>query len=217
MSNKNLSVMKTMSSLEIAKLVDSRHDNVKISIERLARSGVIWLPAMTETKNYQGVKVKSYNITKRDSYVVVAQLSPQFTGRLVDRWIELENKETERLKFVQSRSESKLDFRPMTDAIQESHDDPKFYHYTNECDMINRIVFGCSSQKFKVENGIEKNDSLRDFLSLEQINAIVALQKANTALINIGMEFDERKDKLTILFDRKHKHKVIEEYFLIAA
>ena len=27
---------------------------------------------------------------KRDSLIVVAQLSPEFTGAIVDRWIELE-------------------------------------------------------------------------------------------------------------------------------
>lgn len=27
---------------------------------------------------------------KRDSYVVIAQLSPAFTGRIVDRWLQLE-------------------------------------------------------------------------------------------------------------------------------
>jgi anti-repressor protein len=35
---------------------------------------------------------KVYQIGKRDSYVIVAQLSPQFTARLVDRWQELEQR-----------------------------------------------------------------------------------------------------------------------------
>ncbi|TBL45867.1 phage regulatory protein/antirepressor Ant, partial [Klebsiella oxytoca] len=30
----------------------------------------------------------------RDSYVIVAQLSPEFTARLVDRWQELESKQS---------------------------------------------------------------------------------------------------------------------------
>jgi anti-repressor protein len=34
--------------------------------------------------------VSVYQLVKRDSYVVVAQLSPEFTARLVDRWQELE-------------------------------------------------------------------------------------------------------------------------------
>jgi anti-repressor protein len=32
-----------------------------------------------------------YLLTKRDTYVIVAQLSPAFTARLVDRWQALEN------------------------------------------------------------------------------------------------------------------------------
>ena len=44
----------TMSSRESADLVESRHDNVKVTIRRLADSGVIQLPAMQEVKNEQG-------------------------------------------------------------------------------------------------------------------------------------------------------------------
>lgn len=80
----------TMTSSEIGELVESRHDNVKIAIERLAARGVIQLPAMQEVKNHLGQTVSVYQLEKRDSYVVVAQLSPEFTARLVDRWQELE-------------------------------------------------------------------------------------------------------------------------------
>ncbi|WP_237426753.1 phage antirepressor KilAC domain-containing protein [Delftia sp. CH05] len=79
-----------MSSEEIAALVESRHDNVKTSIERLGARGVIQLPALQEVRNHLGQAVSVYQLCKRDSYVVVAQLSPEFTARLVDRWQELE-------------------------------------------------------------------------------------------------------------------------------
>ncbi|EOT3376716.1 DNA-binding protein, partial [Shigella boydii] len=36
----------SMTSVEIAELVGSQHGNVRISIERLAKRGVIQLPAM---------------------------------------------------------------------------------------------------------------------------------------------------------------------------
>lgn len=80
----------TMSSEEIAALVESRHDNVKTSIERLGARGVIQLPALQEVRNHLGQTVSVYQLCKRDSYIVVAQLSPEFTARLVDRWQELE-------------------------------------------------------------------------------------------------------------------------------
>lgn len=88
----------TMNSQEIADLVNSRHDNVKVAIERLAKKGVIQLPAMQDFGiiNNLGLprSVSAYVFTgkqgKRDSLIVVAQLCPEFTARIVDRWQELE-------------------------------------------------------------------------------------------------------------------------------
>ncbi|MDI0786247.1 phage antirepressor KilAC domain-containing protein, partial [Escherichia coli] len=87
-----------MTSIEIAELVGSRHDKVKQSIERLAVRGVIRNPPMVvfEKINNLGLLrgVEAYVFEgeqgKRDSIIVVAQLSPEFTARLVDRWRELE-------------------------------------------------------------------------------------------------------------------------------
>lgn len=82
----------TMSSLDIAELVHSNHADVRRSIERLAERGAITLPPLAEVSNPgpgpRGIAV--YAVGKRDSYVIVAQLSPEFTARLVDRWQELE-------------------------------------------------------------------------------------------------------------------------------
>ena len=84
----------SMTSQEIAELLNSRHDNVKRSIERLIDSGTIQLPPMEEVRNHLGQCVENYMFKgeqgKRDSTIVVAQLSPQFTAKLVDRWMELE-------------------------------------------------------------------------------------------------------------------------------
>lgn len=78
-----------MSSREIADLLECRHDNVKRTIERLADRGVIELPPLVEIRTATNPGT-AYLIGKRDSYVIVAQLSPEFTARLVDRWQELE-------------------------------------------------------------------------------------------------------------------------------
>lgn len=92
MMRKNSSVL-TMSSREIADLVESRHDSVKRTIERLQDKGLIQLTPMVEVKNHLGQVVTEYQLIKRDTYVVVAQLSPEFTARLVDRWQELEHQQ----------------------------------------------------------------------------------------------------------------------------
>lgn len=82
----------TMSSLEIAKLVEQRHDNVKRTIETLGGKGVITLPQIEEVANTgPGPKtIGAYNLCKRDSLIVVAQLCPEFTARIIDRWQALE-------------------------------------------------------------------------------------------------------------------------------
>ncbi|WP_349238815.1 Rha family transcriptional regulator [Pseudomonas umsongensis] len=72
----------------------SRHDNVKIAVERLTARLVIQFPPVGEKSSSQGRPGLEYlfqgNQGKRDSIIVVAQLSPEFTAALVDRWQELE-------------------------------------------------------------------------------------------------------------------------------
>ncbi len=88
----------SMNHKEIAELVGSRPDNVKVSIERLAERGAIKLPALQEIEeiNNLGLPIirEYYRFSgeqgKRDSIIVVAQLCPEFTAQLVDRWQELE-------------------------------------------------------------------------------------------------------------------------------
>ena len=88
----------TMSSLEIAELVGSRHVDVKRSIERLIEKGTIRDTPMAFSENINNLGFKTrqeYYLFKgeqgkRDSIIVIAQLCPEFTARIVDRWQELE-------------------------------------------------------------------------------------------------------------------------------
>lgn len=97
--SQNLSIVQSMSSLQIAELVQSRHSDVKRTIERLALNDAIQLPPLAKVKNHQALSnnntSKAYIFTgeqgKLDSITVVAQLCPLFTARMVKRWQELEN------------------------------------------------------------------------------------------------------------------------------
>ncbi|HHW7450636.1 TPA: Rha family transcriptional regulator, partial [Pasteurella multocida] len=87
----------TMTSREIADLVEARHDSVKRTIDRLVLRGVIVRPPLVDEPIADILgrpRTDSvYHIGKRDSYIIVAQLCPEFTARLVDRWQELEEKQ----------------------------------------------------------------------------------------------------------------------------
>ncbi|GAA4358173.1 hypothetical protein GCM10023165_52840 [Variovorax defluvii] len=82
-----------MSSREIADLTEKRHDNVKRLIESLIAKGIVQ-PQIEDEPSTDAVGRKRitqvFRVNQRDSYVIVAQLSPEFTARLVDRWQELE-------------------------------------------------------------------------------------------------------------------------------
>lgn len=93
-----------MNHKEIADLVGKRPDNVKRTIETLVESGVIHKPQIEVCGRINGLGLKQQEEVyvfkgeqgKRDSIVVVAQLCPEFTAKLVDRWLELEKEKAGR-------------------------------------------------------------------------------------------------------------------------
>lgn len=80
----------TMSSREIADLTGSRHDSVKRSAERLAADHILTSPLVGLDFEHKGNAYQEYQFNKRDSLVLVARLSPEFTAAVVDRWQQLE-------------------------------------------------------------------------------------------------------------------------------
>lgn len=81
----------TMTSREIASITGRRHDNVAVICRELQASGVC--PEIQETpyvSEQNGQTYKQFVLNKRDSLVLVARLSPEFTARVIDRWQELE-------------------------------------------------------------------------------------------------------------------------------
>ncbi|MDC4786619.1 phage antirepressor KilAC domain-containing protein [Acinetobacter baumannii] len=88
-----------MSSLEISELIQLEHRTVLLSIEYLAKLGIIQLPRIVKVESIQLFSLDKftnvYEFTgeqgKRDSIIVVAQLCPELTMQLVDFWQELEH------------------------------------------------------------------------------------------------------------------------------
>ncbi len=87
----------TMSSREIAEMVGSKHEAVKKSAERLSVDQILTSPLAMFDYEHRGNVYQEYRFNKRDSLVLVARLSPEFTAFVVDRWQELENQQSEKL------------------------------------------------------------------------------------------------------------------------
>lgn len=78
-----------MTGHEIAELTRKRHDQVLRTARALLNQGApqsveCWYHAIDDGRSYQ-----RHLLSKRDSLVLVARLSPEFTGRVVDRRPEL--------------------------------------------------------------------------------------------------------------------------------
>lgn len=81
----------TMTSREIADLVQARHDNVKKAIDRCVEKGAFDIPQIQGYLDSLGRAGQTeFILGKRESLIVVAQMCPEFTGRIIDRWQELE-------------------------------------------------------------------------------------------------------------------------------
>lgn len=79
----------TMSTREIAKLLDKQHSHIKVSAERLSEKGTIALRGSKFEHN--GNIYEEYLLEKRDCLILVAQNCPEFTAAIVDRWQLLED------------------------------------------------------------------------------------------------------------------------------
>lgn len=158
-------IQATMSSREIADLVESRHDDVKRSIERLSttsfnedgsvkKQAVISKPPMADgIKSANGVTEKVYLINKRDSYVIVAQLSPAFTAKLVDRWQELENQQIPQTLPEALRLAADLAERNMALENKIAEDSPKVEFAM----AVRRMEGACKIGDFGKVIGIGRN------------------------------------------------------------
>lgn len=157
----------SMDTLDISELVQSRHDKVKQSVERLAERGVITLPPMGE-KATAGRPTTFYVFSgeqgKLDSITVVAQLCPEFTAAIVKRWYELEgkNRELSRMEILQMALESEQQKLVLQQQLEIQAPKVAF---------VDKYVAGNGNKTFRqVTKLLGANErKFRDFLKKEKI------------------------------------------------
>lgn len=127
----------------------------------------------------------------------------------------------ERQKAEQARKESRLEFFPMMDALVESRaligKECKPHHFSNEADCLNRITLGMTAAKFRANHDLDAKTPLRDHLTPAQIACVKDLQRANTAMLQMGESFEYRKEKLKLIFERQHCAKLKAEILRLEA
>lgn len=184
-----------VNSLMVATVFNKRHDNVLRDIQNLDCSDDFRLLNFEESKytNDQGKKQPCVNMT-RDGFVFLVmgyrgKKAAQFKEAYIKRFNEME-------EFIRTLVETRRDFPELTENIKLLHDNPKPYHFSNECDMINRLVTGMTAKQFRESHGLKRGETIRPHLTDEQIRMMNALQKADIGLLISTPDYEDRKRRL---------------------
>ena len=96
-------------------------------------------------------------------------------------------------KFIGDVVTARTEFPLLTQNICLLHENPRPYHFSNECDMLNRLVIGKTAKEFREEHGIEKKTSIRPYLTPDQIKLLDTLQKVDIGLLLSVPNLEQRK------------------------
>lgn len=189
-----------VNSRYVADYFEKRHDHVLRDIEKITtpNSGLSeeFIKANFFKDNYKdttGRKLKCYQLT-RDGFSILAMgytgaKAMKFKEAYIHRFDEME-------EFIQTLIEARTEFPLLTENIKMIHENPKPYHFSNECDMLNRIVLGKTAKQFRLENGIENKQSIRPYLAHEELSYLDALQKVDIGLLVAIPDYNQRKRHL---------------------
>lgn len=187
-------------SLFVAATFEKQHYNVLRDIGRITASNSGLSPEFIalnfEGNTYRdarGRKLPRYLLT-RDGFtmLVMGYTGPKamhFKELYIQRFNEME-------QCVRSLLSARQEFPMLTEMICRLHESPKAYHFSNEADMLNRIVLGMSAKQFRLANGIEKGQSIRPYLTAKQIHALDRLQHLDYGLLYSCPDFQQRKQML---------------------
>jgi phage regulator Rha-like protein len=212
----------TMSSREIAKLTGKQHQHVKRDIEVMLKElgkdvssfGRIYLDSMKRQQT-------EYHLDRELTDTLVTGYSILLRHKVIQRWHALEAKQASIDEAKIARQRARLEAPALADAVKHSRQavgkDTKHYHYSNEFDLINRVVVGSSSKQLRDIRGCSDSEPLRDLLTPGEIKAVEHMQRLNAALIDVGMPYQERKAKLEQVFKDRYQQALIGETMRLCA
>lgn len=187
-------------SLKVAKIFNKRHDHVLRDIAKITtpKSGVSAdfrerNFALSSYKDSTGRKQPCYELT-RDGFMLLVMgyegaKAMQLKEAYIKRFNQMES-------FIRTLVEARTQFPLLTENIKLLHDSPRPYHFSNECDMLNKIVLGKTAKQYREEHNIPKGESIRPYLTDEQIKHLDILQKVDIGLLVSVPDFNQRRRHL---------------------
>ena len=105
-------------------------------------------------------------------------------------------KELEKRKVL--RAESRPIRRNLTDALRDSGEDERMhgYSYATYTDLFYRAALGKTAKQLRRERGAAPRANAKDFLTSEELPLYEKKEAAATALLDVGLRYDEIKKLL---------------------
>ena len=182
-------------SLYVAQMFNKMHDDVLKSIRNLDCSEEFRLRNFAESSylNQQGKKQPCYAMTRDGFTFLVMGYRGKKAARFKEAYIRRFNQmET----FIRTLVATRKDYPLLTENIKLLHENPKPHHFSNECDLINRLVTGMTAKEFRKARGVKPGASIRPYLDEEQIWLMNTLQKADIGLLISEPNYEARKRHL---------------------
>lgn len=194
----------TANSREVSEHFEKQHKDVLEAIRNLAAENSAAKSMFIETiYESRGKQYPQYELT-RDGFSLLVM---GFTGtkalewklKYIDAFNEME-KELKRLYEERKRTEIErakgvIIRHVLTDTIKmKIADSPnKKFAYPNYTKMIYRTVFGKTLKELLAEFGVKPKESIRDYMTAEQLKEVESMEMLVSSLINLGMGYDEIK------------------------
>lgn len=196
----------TTTSRQVAEVFEKRHADVLRDIENMSCSENFTQRnfALSSYIDSSGKSNKEYMITK-DGFVMLAMgytggKAMIFKERYINAFNEMEKElkkiYAERKQWEIERAKGVLVRHILTDTIKMkvAESPHKRFMYPNYTKLIYKTLFNKSFDELKKEYGVKPKESLRDYLSSEQLKEVESMEMLVSSLINCGWGYDKIKN-----------------------
>ena len=127
----------------------------------------------------------------------IAMVENNAVGKKIRKYfIEVEKRYRQ---LLLERTKAKAERRTLTDIIKElvpdsPHKQWVYKHYT---DLVYKNVTGYNTKELRALNNLDEKANVRNYLTPEQLKAVIRYEKIIQGLLSLGMSYEEIKSVLT--------------------
>lgn len=188
-----------VTSLDVAETFGKEHRNVLKDIRELDCSEDFGRLNFEQSSyiNSQNKVQPMYYMT-RDGFTILVM---GYTGEKAMRFKEVYIRQFNAMEKIligkmKEREKGIAVRQALTSALQQSQENERMHGhaYSTYTNVIYKAVFGKDAKHLRDEYGITKKDNLRDWFSVEELNAIQSVEMIISGLVNCGWGYEQIKE-----------------------